>query len=282
MRIIHHPHEIYAHVAFARNEGRTIGLIPSMGALHQGHLSLVEVAGKQCDLTVATIFVNPTQFGPKEDFSKYPRTIESDLEILARVGTDIVFVPPAESVYPEGFSTYVSPPAIAKRWEGEIRPTHFQGVTTIVLKLFNMIPASIAYFGQKDLQQCRVIQRMVEDLNVPIRIEICPTVRESDGLAMSSRNRYLSNDERHKALALWRAIQLTQELVNQGEQNVQTLEQAMQTCLIDSGVSNIDYARIVDSVLLEPVQTLHQPSAIIIAVRMGTTRLIDNAFIEVP
>ena len=282
MRIIHHPLEIYAHVAFARNECRTIGLIPSMGALHQGHLSLVEVARKQCDLTVATIFVNPTQFGPKEDFSKYPRTVESDLEMLASVGTDIVFVPPAESVYPEGFSTYILPPAIAKRWEGEIRPIHFQGVTTIVLKLFNMIPATIAYFGQKDLQQCRVIQRMVEDLNVPIRIEICPTVREADGLAMSSRNRYLSNDDRLKALALWRAIQLTQELVNQGEQNVQTLEQAMQTCLIDSGVSNIDYARIVDSILLEPVQTLHQPSAIIIAVRMGTTRLIDNAFIEVP
>jgi pantoate--beta-alanine ligase len=145
-----------------------------------------------------------------------------------------------------------------------------------------MIPATIAFFGQKDLQQCRVIQRMVEDLNVPIRIEICPTVREVDGLAMSSRNRYLSGDERQKALALWRAIQLAQKLVNQGERNVQTIEQAIQTSLIESEVTDIDYARIVDAVMLEPLHTLHQSSAIIIAVRIGTTRLIDNAFIEVP
>jgi pantoate--beta-alanine ligase len=282
MRIIYQPHEVHAQVAFARNEGRTIGLVPSMGALHQGHLSLVEIARQQCDLTVATIFVNPTQFGPQEDFGKYPRTLDSDLEMLARAGTDIVFVPAAECIYPEGFSTYVAPPAIARRWEGEIRPTHFQGVTTVVLKLFNMIPATIAFFGQKDLQQCRVIQRMVEDLNVPIRIEICPTVREADGLAMSSRNRYLSGDERQRALGLWRAIQKAQELVNQGEKKVSTIEQAMQMCLIDAGVSSIDYARMVDAVMLEPIQTIHQSAACIIAVRMGTTRLIDNAFIEVP
>ena len=220
MRVIHSPLEIYSLIDFERRENRRVGLVPTMGALHDGHLSLVTRAKQDCDVAVATIFVNPTQFGPNEDFSKYPRTLESDLEKLAAVGCDYVFVPAADEIYRPGHSTYVDPPSVASQWEGAIRPGHFRGVTTIVLKLFMMVPAHIAFFGRKDYQQVAVIKGMVDDLNLPIRIETCDTIRESDGLAMSSRNRYLTSDERQRALSLSRALNTAKEMISHGERDV--------------------------------------------------------------
>lgn len=247
-----------------------------MGALHAGHLSLVERAKRDCDLAVATIFVNPTQFGPNEDFSKYPRTLERDLEQLDKAGCDYVFVPSSEQIYAPGHSTFIEPPSVASRWEGTIRPGHFRGVATVVLKLFMMAPAHVAFFGRKDYQQVAVIRAMVEDLNIPIRIEVCETIRESDGLAMSSRNRYLSPAERTRALGLWRALQRAQESVHQGERNVDTIESAMQQVLLEAPVDSIDYARIVDANTMEPLQQIEDVAVAIIAARLGSTRLIDN------
>ena len=213
LRTITTPAEIQRESRALSVEGKTVGLVPTMGALHEGHLSLVRRARGECDVVIATIFVNPAQFGPSEDFSRYPRTIERDLELLAAEGCDLVFVPPQEEVYPSDFSTFVEPPAVALPLEGRFRPGHFRGVATVVLKLFNLIPANVAYFGQKDYQQALVIQHMVRDLNLPIKIAVCPIVREPDGLALSSRNRYLSTAEREQALALSRTLQLAEQLV---------------------------------------------------------------------
>jgi pantoate--beta-alanine ligase len=279
MHVIHSPYEIYSQLEFERREGRRLGLVPTMGALHAGHLSLVERAKEACDLAIATIFVNPTQFGPKEDFSKYPRTLEADLEKLSQVGCDYVFVPASDDIYRPGHSTYVEPPSVSQRWEGEIRPGHFRGVTTIVLKLFMMAPAHIAYFGRKDYQQVAVIRSMVEDLNLPIRVETCDTVREADGLAMSSRNRYLSPDERSRALGLWRALEKARELVESGESRTETIDLAMKSILEAAPVDSIDYARVVHGETMEPIAQVESPAVAIIAARLGSTRLIDNTIL---
>jgi pantoate--beta-alanine ligase len=276
MRVIHSPLEIYSLIDFERRENRRVGLVPTMGALHEGHLSLVTRAKQDCDVAVATIFVNPTQFGPNEDFSKYPRTLESDLAKLASVGCDYVFVPAADEIYRPGHSTYVDPPHVASHWEGAIRPGHFRGVTTIVLKLFMMVPAHIAFFGRKDYQQVAVIRGMVEDLNMPIRIETCDTIRESDGLAMSSRNRYLTADERQRALSLSRALNTAREMISHGERDVSIIEAAMNAVLLAAPVDKIDYAKIVHADTLEPLSQIDSPAVAIIAARLGTTRLIDN------
>lgn len=277
MRVIHSPLEIYSLVDFERRENRLVGLVPTMGALHEGHLSLVSRAKQNCEVAVATIFVNPTQFGPNEDFSKYPRTLESDLEKLSQVGCDYVFVPAADEIYRAGHSTYIEPPQVAKLWEGEIRPGHFRGVSTIVLKLFMMVPAHIAYFGRKDYQQVAVIRAMVEDLNLPIRIETCDTIREPDGLAMSSRNRYLSPEERQRALSLSRALNKAQELVAGGERDACAIESAMIEQLLAGPVDKIDYAKVIDVETLEPVSVIQSQSVAILAARLGATRLIDNS-----
>ena len=276
MRVIHSPLEIYSLIDFERRENRRVGLVPTMGALHEGHLSLVTRAKQDCDVAVATIFVNPTQFGPNEDFSKYPRTLESDLEKLASVGCDYVFVPAADEIYRPGHSTYVDPPHVASQWEGAIRPGHFRGVTTIVMKLFMMVPAHIAFFGRKDYQQVAVIRGMVEDLNLPIRIETCDTIRESDGLAMSSRNRYLTADERQRALSLSRALNTAREMISHGEREASTIETAMNAVLLAAPVDKIDYAKIVHADTLEPLSQIDSPAVAIIAARLGSTRLIDN------
>jgi len=276
MRVIHSPLEIYSLIDFERRENKCVGLVPTMGALHDGHLSLVSRAKQDCDIAVATIFVNPTQFGPNEDFSKYPRTLDSDLEKLTSVGCDYVFVPAADEIYRPGHSTYVDPPHVASLWEGAIRPGHFRGVTTIVLKLFMMVPAHIAFFGRKDYQQVAVIKSMVEDLNLPIRIETCETVREPDGLAMSSRNRYLTTDERQRALSLSRALNTARDLISRGEQDVTKIEAAMVEVLLTAPVDNIDYAKVVHADTLEPLSQANSPAVAIIAARLGSTRLIDN------
>ena len=276
MKVIHELNEIYTQIDFVRRDAKRIGLIPTMGALHEGHLSLVRRAKQDCDVAVATIFVNPTQFGPNEDLAKYPRTLESDLAALREQGCDFVFVPPSDGVYSNLHSTFVEPPSVARRWEGELRPGHFRGVATIVLKLFQLIPAHVAYFGHKDYQQVAVIRAMVDELNVPIRIVACDTIREPDGLAMSSRNRYLSTEDRVRALGLWLALCRAQSNLASGEVNGTRLEEAMRLELKNASVDSIDYAAVVHPDTMEPLEKVVESAVAIIAARVGNTRLIDN------
>lgn len=263
----------------AKQSGRSIGLIPTMGALHEGHLSLVLSAQKQGDSTLVTLFVNPSQFGPNEDFSKYPRTEEADLQRLESIGTDWVLIPTSQQVYPEGYSTWIEPPQVATRWEGEIRPGHFRGVATVVLKLFLMAPADRAYFGQKDYQQVRVIEQMVRDLGYPIDVRVCDTIRELDGLAMSSRNRYLDPDQRQRALAIWRSILLVRSLASQGGIDTAVIQQQARASLLENGLDSIDYAVLADAVTLEPLLRIDRPAVYLVAGRLGNTRLIDNCLL---
>ncbi len=276
MKVVHDLNEIYAQIDFVRRDARRIGLVPTMGALHAGHLSLVRRAKQDCEVAVATIFVNPTQFGPNDDLAKYPRTLDSDLASLREQGCDFVFVPPSDRIYSGGHSTFVEPPSVARRWEGELRPGHFRGVATIVLKLFQLIPAHVAYFGRKDYQQVAVIRAMVDDLNIPIRVEACETVREPDGLAMSSRNRYLSKEDRVRAVGLWRALCLAQRRLDADENTSASLEAAIRVELETAPVDSIDYAAIVHPVTMEPVDVVDESAIAIIAARVGGTRLIDN------
>ncbi|WP_044301968.1 pantoate--beta-alanine ligase [Rhodopirellula sallentina] len=254
--------------------GRTVGLVPTMGALHEGHLSLVRRANAECDCCVTTIFVNPTQFAAGEDLSRYPRPLEDDLEMLRSEGVEAVFLPTDSVMYPEGFGTFVSPPPVAGRLEGESRPEHFRGVTTVVTKLFQIIPADAAFFGQKDYQQLRVVEHMVRDLNMPIRIVPCEIVREADGLAMSSRNRYLSESERETALSLSRALDRAAASFDAGERNVESLEQTMKAELMKC--DKVDYAVVVDADTLEPLSKIEQRAVALVAAHVGRTRLIDN------
>jgi len=276
MKVIHDLNEIYSQIDFVRRDGKRIGLVPTMGALHDGHLSLVRRAKLDCDVVATTIFVNPTQFGPNEDLAKYPRTLESDLASLREYECDFVFVPPSDRVYTSNHSTFVEPPSVAKRWEGTVRPGHFRGVATIVMKLFQLIPAHVAYFGRKDYQQVAVIRAMVDDLNVPIRIEACETVRESDGLAMSSRNRYLSSQDRVRALGIWLALTAAKRAVGAGEVATVRLEEIIRAELNKAPVDSIDYGVIVHPDTMEPMERIDDSAVAIIAARVGNTRLIDN------
>lgn len=256
--------------------GKRVGFVPTMGALHEGHLSLVDVARQQCDAVVTSIFVNPTQFLPSEDLAKYPRTLEADLALLAARGVESVFAPSVEAMYPTGYSTFVEPPQVAVPLEGHCRPGHFRGVATVVLKLFEIVPADAAFFGQKDYQQSLVVRRMVRDLDVPIEIVVCPTVREADGLALSSRNRYLSPDERRQALAVSRALRAAREEAARGERSAAALRAIMRDTLHAAGIERIDYVAIADPETLDEVATLKRPAMALIACHVGTTRLIDN------
>lgn len=263
-----------------RRRGRRIGLVPTMGALHEGHLSLARAANAECDATFVTIFVNPTQFGPHEDFGRYPRTLERDRELLAQERVAWVFVPSTEQLYPPGCSTWVEPSRVSLPWEGVCRPGHFRGVATIVLKLFQLIPADVAFFGQKDFQQCRVIETMVRDLNIPITIRRCPTVREPDGLAMSSRNRYLSAEERERALALSRALRAGKQLIEGGECDARFIQDRMREVLLAAGIDQIDYVGIADPETMEALDEVGARAVLLIAARVGQTRLIDNCLLE--
>jgi pantoate--beta-alanine ligase len=282
LRTITTAAEIYAEARALRAAGKTVGLVPTMGALHEGHLSLVRRARAECDAVIATIFVNPTQFGPSEDFSKYPRTFERDLELLAAENCDLVFVPTKDEIYPAGFSTYVEPPAVAAPLEGTHRPGHFRGVATVVLKLFNLIPADVAYFGQKDYQQSLVIRHMVRDLNLPLKILVCPIVREADGLALSSRNRYLSPAEREQALALSRSVRHAEERVRAGQRDADAIAAAMKHELTAAGIQRIDYATVADAQTLAGLNRLDRPAVALVACFVGTTRLIDNCLLPAP
>ena len=250
-----------------------------MGALHAGHLSLVRACKAKCGGTVVSIYVNPSQFGPNEDFSRYPRTFDADLDLLATCGTEIVFAPQNADMYPPGFDSGVEVGAIARPLEGEFRPGHFRGVATVVLKLFNLVQPDAAYFGRKDYQQVAVIRQMVADLNVPIEIRTCPIVREPDGLAMSSRNRYLSPAARQRALVLSRSLGLAREMTVGGERDAEKVLAEMRRIVLTAEDARIDYIAIVDPDTLEPLLTLDRLAIALLAVRIENTRLIDNAFL---
>lgn len=259
-----------------KDRGQRIGVVPTMGALHDGHLSLARASLRKTDATVVTIFVNPTQFAPHEDFAKYPKNLQSDMDRLSQLGPITVFAPPVSEIYPTGCTTSVVPPAIAKTLEGERRPTHFAGVATVVLKLLNLTSADFAFFGQKDFQQQLVVRKMVEDLNVPTEIVVCPTERDPDGLAMSSRNVYLSPSEREIALSLSRTLNEVEKQIRAGQRDSYELIVEMRQMLIDAGVTSVDYAVIADPETLETPETITLPMVALLAAYVGKTRLIDN------
>lgn len=266
-------------LADCRMSRQTIGFVPTMGALHDGHLSLVRQSKQTCQRTVVSIFVNPTQFAAGEDYEKYPRSFDADLTLLEPLEVDFVFAPTLVELYPPDFSTRVQPPRVSQVLEGEYRPTHFQGVATVVLKLFQLIQPQVAFFGQKDFQQSLVIQHMVRDLNVPVEVAVCPTLREHDGLALSSRNRYLSAAQRKIALSLYRCLQHVRTAILDGETDGQAAMAEMNQMLIDGGVNSIDYAVICNPDTLEIANTIAPPVVALIACRVGATRLIDNVLI---
>lgn len=264
----------------ARAENRIIGLIPTMGALHRGHLALIERATQECSTVIASIFVNPKQFGPTEDFSKYPRTFESDREKLEQAGADLLFAPEAAEIYPQGFSSYVQVDGLSERLEGRSRPGHFRGVATVVMKLLQIVQPNFAYFGRKDAQQSRIITQMVRDLNLDSEIVVCPIVRETDGLAMSSRNAYLNTEERKAATVLSRALDAAKNEAAAGVRDSLQLQTVLQRVLGAEKLARADYAEIVDAGTFEPVLRLSKPCFVVLAVFIGKTRLIDNLYIE--
>jgi pantoate--beta-alanine ligase len=263
-----------------RDLPRAHGLVPTMGFLHEGHLSLVRRARHDSATVVVSIFVNPAQFGPNEDFTAYPRDMERDLALLEAEGTDVVFAPPPEDIYPPGFDTHVTVGALTERLEGTARPGHFRGVATVVTKLFNILQSDRAYFGQKDVQQSLVIKKMVTDLNIPIEIVVMPTIREPDGLALSSRNVYLTGPERPAALALSRALGEAQRLYANGERDARRLRDAMSGILAAEPLAHTEYVSVADAQTLEEATQITSTAVASLAVRIGRTRLIDNVVLD--
>jgi pantoate--beta-alanine ligase len=263
----------------AHAESRIIGLVPTMGALHRGHVALIERAKQDCSPVIASIFVNPKQFGPNEDFSKYPRTFEQDKEKLEQAGVDALFAPEAPEIYPPEFSSYLNVDGLSDRLEGRSRPGHFRGVATVVLKLLQIVQPDFAYFGRKDAQQSRIILQMARDLNLNTEIVVCPIVREPDGLALSSRNAYLNADERKAATVLHRALDSAKTELLGGVRDVLQLQTVLHRTLGAEHLAKVDYAEIVDAHSFEPVTRISKPCYILLAVFIGKTRLIDNLFI---
>jgi pantoate--beta-alanine ligase len=264
----------------ARAEGRSSGFVPTMGALHAGHLALVQAARAECQPAIASIFVNPTQFGPSEDFQKYPRAFEEDREKLEDAGVDYLFAPEAAEIYPPGFCTWVNVEGLSDRLEGRARRGHFRGVTTVVLKLLEIVQPQKAFFGRKDAQQARIIRQMARDLHLDSEIVVCPIVREPDGLAMSSRNAYLKPTERRAAIILFRALHGARASVARGELDALRLTAAMRELLRSEPLAEIDYVELVDAETLEPVTRLRGACLALLAVKIGGVRLLDNMLIE--
>lgn len=264
-------------------EGKKIGFVPTMGFLHNGHLSLIKKSLALCDVTVVSIYVNPTQFAPDDDLDKYPRDLKKDKQLLINLGVDILFLPSNKEIYPDGYQTYVSVNDLTRLFEGEFRPTHFLGVATIVTILFHSVNPHLAFFGQKDAQQAQIVKQIVKDLKFNIDVIVCPIIRNSDGLALSSRNVYLSDSERRNALILYKSLNLAEELINKGERNANTILIMMRE-LIDSVVSSkLDYVNIVEADKFEVVTKLEGGKSyyILIACKIGNTRLIDNTLVKV-
>jgi pantoate--beta-alanine ligase len=264
----------------ARTEGRVVGFVPTMGALHDGHASLVRAAQQQCQPVVVSVFVNPKQFGPKEDFERYPRPIEADRALLEGLQVPYLFAPLAAGMYPNGFRTSVSVEGLGERLEGRSRPGHFRGVTTIVLKLFEIVQPHFAYFGRKDAQQVRLIRQMARDLNLDTEIVVCPIVRDADGLALSSRNAYLKGDQRRAATVLYRALDAARHDIAAGERDAVRLAGALRKKIEAEPLATADYVEIVDAETFEPVSRLRRACLALLAVFVGSTRLIDNMLVE--
>ena len=279
MKIITTITEIQSVSEALRKEDKTIGFVPTMGFLHEGHLSLMRAARAECDVVVVSIFVNPAQFGPNEDLDRYPRDVEGDRTKCLSVPVDLLFMPDAKEMYPPGASTYVSVEGSSTILEGAIRPFHFRGVATIVAKLFNIVKPHRAYFGQKDFQQCVVIKRMVKELNMDVAISVLPTVREPDGLAMSSRNAYLVPEERRAAALLSQALRAGEGLVRAGVREAEKVRQKMRAVLLQEKDILIDYAEIADPDSLAPLDRVDGKIVLLVAARLGSTRLIDNLLI---
>ncbi len=276
MQLINSIRDMQSLTESLRKQGRTIGFVPTMGFLHEGHLSLMRRARLECDTVVVSIFVNPTQFGPGEDFDRYPRDEEGDRRKCQSAGVDILFIPAVPEMYPDKPTVFVTVQGISDILEGAIRPGHFRGVATVVAKLFHIVKPHAAYFGQKDYQQCAVIRRMTEELNLDVNIVALPTVREQDGLAMSSRNSYLNADERRAAAAIHRALTAAEHLALAGVKECEKLRNKMRAVFADEKTITIDYIEIADSESLETLETVRKKAVILVAVRLGKTRLIDN------
>ncbi len=267
-------------VKAARSEGKKIGLVPTMGALHIGHISLIETAVKKCDFVVVSIFVNPTQFGPGEDFEKYPRPLEADLEICEKAGVDVVFAPTPEQMYPSENITWVNVEKLTETLCGRSRPGHFRGVTTVCAKLFNIVAPDVAFFGQKDAQQAIVIKRMVADLNMPLEIVVCPTVREPNGLAVSSRNKYLTKEQKQDAAYIYKSLQKCQEMIKAGTKDAGAIISEMKKVLNQVPSIEIEYVSIVDARNLQSIDRIAGKILAAVAVRIGPARLIDNIIVD--
>jgi len=274
--------EINSYSSDNRRQGNKIGFVPTMGYLHDGHLSLLEESKKKCDISIVSIFVNPTQFSPNEDLSRYPRDFESDERLLIEHGADAIFYPDVEEIYPKDFETFISVEELSKKHEGESRPTHFRGVATVVAILFNAVLPDYAFFGRKDAQQAALIQKMVSDLRMNVEVVVCPIIREPDGLAMSSRNVYLNNSERKDALVLKKSLELAGDLIRNGETDTKFIIDKMKKVIDSVKTSTLDYVKIVDVLSFNEIQKIEKGSKIyiLIACKIGKTRLIDNELIE--
>jgi pantoate--beta-alanine ligase len=276
MKVLHTIAEMRAACAEARRSGKRLGFVPTMGALHEGHLSLVRAARAQCDAVAVSIFVNPTQFGPNEDFSKYPRSFERDCKLLEAEGVSLLFAPSVEEMYPKGAVTFVSVEGLSEKLCGRSRPGHFRGVTTVVAKLFNIVGPDAAFFGQKDAAQAVIVKKMVRDLDLPVEIVVCPIVREADGLALSSRNAYLDAAQRRSATVLHRALVQVQSLAEKGERSSAKLIDAAQRVFREEPTVKVDYVEMVDNETLDPVADVRGGALVAVAAFVGATRLIDN------
>ncbi len=282
LQVVHDIPALRQALREARGRRRKIGLVPTMGALHAGHRSLIEAARRETGFVVVSIFINPTQFGPREDLSRYPRMLEQDLALCRDVGVDLVFVPEPATMYPAGFRTWVEVTGLQDVLCGASRPGHFRGVATVVLKLLNQVQPDRAYFGQKDAQQARILRQMVRDLDVPVEIVVCPIVREPDGLALSSRNTYLNPDQRRAAVVLSRALQEAQSRVQSGERDAAALQRFLAEQISRTPGAVLDYAAVVDADTLTPIRRLEGPTLLALAVKFGDTRLIDNITVNPP
>lgn len=276
MNLIEDIHEMHSYVTELRREGLTIGLVPTMGALHQGHLSLMEYAKRETDIVIVSIFVNPTQFGPKEDFKEYPRELKGDAEKAESAAVDTLFIPSASAMYPAGYRTFVEVEGLSKVMCGESRSTHFRGVATVVLKLFNIVRPHKAFFGQKDFQQTVVIRRMAEDMNSGVEVVVLPIVREEDGLAMSSRNKYLSQDERKAATVLYRSLNGARNMFENGGQSADRLRTEVTAAVTREPLAQLEYVVVAHPETLQEEQEARKGTVIAIAASVGKTRLIDN------
>ncbi len=273
--------EVRQAVAEARHEAKRIALIPTMGALHEGHLSLVRAAAERADYIIVSVFVNPTQFGQGEDFEAYPRDLARDMDLLGAEGVDLVFAPTPEIMYASDAQVTVDPGPLGALYEGAVRPTHFSGVCTVVTKLFSIALPDLAFFGEKDYQQLAIVRRMAHDLDLPVKVVGCPIVRECDGLALSSRNVYLSAEERAAAPVLYQALRTAETLALDGERSASVIAGALRDTIAGEPLAALDYAEVVDAVTLLPVDTITGPARALVAARFGATRLIDNIALEV-